>query len=205
MRNCRVATPVWLALVLQGCSAGSPSPRTEQQPAATSASDPLGQSSTKPQGAGHASVAGTSSSSPTQSGEPLLVSHSAVEQMLTGLGGSIVTVVVTEAGKVNLELLRWNGNGTMPEPIVRTCTPLSFEEASALRRLIGQAQDAVDSSSYSTSTAPPPSADYSRSETYTFAPAMRWREVTVGGWADHPEALRALGRELGRLEDACPR
>jgi hypothetical protein len=132
------------------------------------------------------------------------VSHSTLEQASPGASGTLTTVVVSDDGKVTIELRRWGKNGDMAEPATRSCRSLTAEESSQLRRLIDRAQAAVNSSSYSTSASPPPSANYSRSETYKFGAGQRWREITVGGWADQPEELRDVGVALNRLLESCP-
>jgi len=135
--------------------------------------------------------------------KPLLVSRSVLESSHLGNGGDVLTVVVTETGEVILESRRWGADGKMEGPTAHPCRTLSAAELDELRRLVEQAQAAIGAASYSTSSHPPPTANYSRSETYRFSPSARFPEVTVAGWADLPRALSHLGGELARLQASC--
>lgn len=135
--------------------------------------------------------------------KPLLVSHSVLESSHLGSGGDVVTLVVTRTGEVVLESRRWGADGRMEGPTTHPCRTLSTAELDELGRRVDAAQAATSAASYSTSSRPPPTANYSRSETYRFSPSARFPEITVAGWADLPRALSELGGELTRLQASC--
>ncbi|GEM_PF-5688580 len=135
--------------------------------------------------------------------KPLLVSHSVLEASHLGDGGNVRTVFVARTGEVVVESRSWSEDGRMASPTVHPCRTLSAAELDELAHLVDQAQAAIGAASYSTSSHPPPTANYSRSETYRFSPSARFPEVTVAGWADLPRALSHLGGELARLQAGC--
>ncbi len=135
--------------------------------------------------------------------KPLLVSRAVLESGHLEGGGNVLTIIVTRTGEVVLESRRWSSDGKVQGPTVHPCPALSTTELAELGRRVDGAQAAIGSASYSTSSGPPPTANYSRSETYRFSPTARFPEVSVAGWADLPRALSELGSELARLQASC--
>jgi hypothetical protein len=201
----RIATLAWLAVVLQACSGESPNtPAESPSHAKTKAPKPKAAAAVRV--SSPAATATAAPTAPQPTGDPQLVSHSIIQQMEIGGGGNLVVLIVMETGEMSLKLQRWSSNTTkMPEPTMRKCPPLSSKETEELRWMIEHAQKALNSASYSTSTAPPPTSDYSSSETYQFARSQRWPEVTVAAWADSPVELAALGVQLRKYEQSCNR